>query len=234
MSAASDDPGDRREEREAAMRDAIERRIPPNRAVLDAMRADWREIDALRDQLRGELSRPRPNETVAEREERGAAMTEAYVQAFGARAEPALPGDCHENLELDALERELNGRLEWSVRTWDKVRALVRSARERDRLESDVKVAVRGHTPECSAMRDFLGTASEDPGCDCGFQEATARGVGQIVQSQLAALPALRADVERLRAERDEAQDERDRAIESARKLTVQLETEGREGKGGA
>lgn len=45
----------------------------------------------------------------------------------------------------------------------------------------NVRTVLRGHVPTCSALKAFLGTASEDPGCDCGFQVASAAGLGAEV-----------------------------------------------------
>ena len=48
------------------------------------------------------------------------------------------------------------------------------------------RIAIRGHTKDCPAARPSAAPASADP-CDCGFQEATAGGLGKEVIDALIA-----------------------------------------------
>jgi hypothetical protein len=55
------------------------------------------------------------------------------------------------------------------------------AGRERDELER-ARIVIRGHADDCPLRRDWLGTASEDPGCTCGFDDAVdAPGMREVL-----------------------------------------------------
>lgn len=58
-----------------------------------------------------------------------------------------------------------------------------------------VRAALRGHLDDCSAKKPFFGTASEDSGCDCGFQAATDAGIGKEVLDAILPASALREEL---------------------------------------
>lgn len=84
-----------------------------------------------------------------------------------------------------------------------------RAAQARRDGFADAARAAMGHSEECSAMKPFFGTGSEDPGCDCGYQAVTDTDAGR----GLAELVCELMHAERTEARR-EALDEAERALD--------------------